>query len=194
MPVRPILGHAIVDSEGRSVRHLRVFCGRLGYSLSLDECRECPAYLHTTEDEHIECRADGPGPTDDAPVPSHDRAGSAELPRLLCVRDDVPGHELARLLADGSTPFVLVIDENGHAIGTVWATATVDALEVLARDLMTTPVIASETTTVRSALLQMASSHLRAISLVTQDGTPVGLLRDVDALAMWTALRRRQKP
>jgi CBS domain-containing protein len=193
MPVRPILRHAIVDADGQSVRRLRIFCARLGHSMELDTCKSCPAFLTTVEDERIECRADGPGPIDDAPpaVNVDGPAGAAPLPKLLCVRDDVPSMEVARLLSDGDVPFVLVVDAEGRAIGTVWATADLVPVEALARDLMTMPVIASETTSVRDALLQMAGAHLRAISIVTSDGAPVGLLRDVDALQMWTSLRRR---
>jgi CBS domain-containing protein len=193
MPVRPILGHAIVDSNGRSVRRLRVFCARLGHSLDYEACKTCPAYRATVDGNRIECRADGPGP-DEEPSCSHriDAAGAAPMPKLVCVREDVPATELSRLLADG-TPFVLVVGEDGRAIGTVWGNGDAELAEIgaLARDLMTSPTIAPETTSIRAALLQMASAHLRAVSIVTSDGSPVGLLRDVDALGMWTALRRR---
>jgi hypothetical protein len=55
---------------------------------------------------------------------------------------------------------------------------------------MTSPGAAGETSTVRTVLLQMAASHRRWLPIVSHDGTPVGVVRDVDALHAWT-LRSR---
>jgi hypothetical protein len=199
--VRPLLGHSIVHADGRRVRSLRVFCARIARTLSLEACERCPAFREHVEDEsedgHIECVADGPGPTPHSrpPAADHDGAGALVSCAPPSVRVDVSARDVATLLAETGAPYMLVVDEENHVVGAIWSTAahlSGVAPGATAVELMTTARVASERATIHATLLQMATSHLRWISIVADDGTPVGVLRDVDALRAW-ARRRSAK-
>jgi CBS-domain-containing membrane protein len=177
-----------------------VFCARLGRTLDLHTCTRCPAFLEVardaSEDGHVECLADGAGPTPSArprELTCQDGAGALATASPPCVREDVGARSVARLLIDTGAPYVLVVDAGDRVVGAVWSTAALDpALEpgATAAEVMTTAQVASEVTTIHATLLRMAASHLRSMAIVADDGTPVGVLRDVDALRAWARRRR----
>jgi hypothetical protein len=196
VPRRPILVHSIVSANGSQTRHPRVFCSRLAQSLSLEDCRACPAFLvekPSQEGEVIECRPDGPGPGG-APPASFGRshAGAiAACSELVCVHGSVNALAVMELLHEERIPFVLVLDDDGRVVGAVWPSALIEDEDATARDVMTNHGATEESSSVRAALLQMASSHRRYLPVVAGDGSPVGVVRDVDALRAWT--RRAQE-
>lgn len=193
---RPVLSHTVVYGDGRSVRRLRVFCGRLGQSMDLDACARCAAFLEVNEEGSPEviCRTDGPGPMggDERVEGAAYRVGALAVQAPLCVRDDVTTRDARALFRSHRPPFLLVVDAFDHVVGVVFpaSLARVDVEALTVRDVMTTAGAAEETLSVDDALFAMAHTHRRALVIVDGEGTPVGSLRDVDALRMWTSRRR----
>jgi CBS domain-containing protein len=195
---RPVLEHSVVHPDGTHERRRRVFCGRLGRSMPLTECTRCPAFLEEIGEEgadaRIECSAEGPGPEDEVHAPrSDDPAAELVSQTLLCVNEHVLARAVVRLLEERGMPFILVVDEEGLVIGAIHAVnlQRLVAPTDRARDVMTSPGTAGEATSVRAALLEMAASHRRHIPIVSHDGVPVGVVRDVDALHAWSIKKPR---
>lgn len=199
---RPLLTQTVVHGDGRTSRSLRVFCGRLGRSMALDECSRCAAFLAVESDDdargHVRCRAEGPGPNaDDLRVPDAGfRAGAHASSAPLCVREEVTPLAVRALFRAHHPPFVVVVGDDGHVVGLV----TEEAVAHLApgaktlRELMTSAGAANEALSIDAALVEMALSHRRSLVVVDASGTPVGSLRDVDALHAWTKRRRSERP
>jgi hypothetical protein len=189
-----VLAHSIVDASGRERRRLRVFCGRAGHSIDLDACRRCSAFVEVVEGDGqsgwVHCF-----PERTRLGPSETHAGSLVYGSPVCVHEDVRFSALRKLVVERELPFVLVVDASDHVAGTVWP-RQLDGPSprgACARDVMTKACTAAEACSIRDALLHMAMAHLRWLPIVAPDGTPVGMLRDVDALQVW-ARERASRP
>ncbi len=192
---RPVLGRAIVDSTGREVRRLRVFCTRARRSTDLEACQRCPAFVELASDGGADgCVACVPLSGDSRSVDTD--AGSLIREPPLCVGADVAIAAIRPLIAARSVPFVLVVNDAEQVVGILWPSRLDRRTPAgaLARDVMSVPWTAHEAAPIREALVLMATAHLRSLPIVAPDGTPVGVLRDVEALRAWVALRRLRWP
>jgi hypothetical protein len=102
---------------------------------------------------------------------------------------------LRKLVAEREVPFILVVSDVEHVIGMIWPIRLELPMPpgALASDVMTSACTAAEFTSIRQVLLFMATAHLRWLPIIAPDGTPLGVLRDVEALRAWVASRPKPR-
>ena len=179
----PVLRLVVLGPEPREPSE-RVFCRRRGESLTLSDCRQCEAWVGDAEDAVVCVSPPEPPPED--PEGERTAVGSVLCRGATVLADGTTLDEARLLLQDGST--AAVVDESGRVIGTVDASALTGPWLDLARIHASCTI--TESTPVRGALRLLASAHLREATIVTSDGEPIGIFRDVDGL-FWLARARR---
>jgi CBS domain-containing protein len=184
----PILRLHVLSREGTYSASDRVFCRYRHASVPVEECVNC-----------IRCDAirAGSAPTVDCTIP--DAPPGAEVGTLLCtgatvLEQSAPLRDALRLLHNENRHSIAVVDDDKRLVGIVHEMAFVRPPAPRRADedvtvAMSTAIALHERTPVRIALRLLASSHLREATVVSSDGTPLGIFRDVDGLH-WIARAR----
>ena len=84
-----------------------------------------------------------------------------------------------------------VIDEGGSVVGVVDEMRCRESLGPTAASVMSSKLSLDALTPVRRAVELMAAAHLREVTVLDDEGRPLGVLRDVDAL-LWLANAKRR--
>lgn len=196
---RPIVA-CRVEHDGAATLHLRVYCPRDGASVPVRACEACAAHIELpagAESGFVRC-----GPTADeacqhlAETPP---IGALVTAPVHAVRESASLSSAAALLADAGAQPVLVVDPSGACVGAlsrmeVLRRAQRFALDagdrsLSAHDAMGEATVAMETASVRAVLRKMAVHRLRFLAIVAEDGTPLGVISDIEALRIFSALR-----
>lgn len=189
----PILRLDVLAPDGTPTPEHRVFCRLKRQSVRVDACRGCV---------HCDAVTDGRAPSVDCSIPirpldhADDPAGErVDVGTLLC-RGTVVLSESAALgralglLHEEDRRSLPVVDENSVLVGLVHEAAFVGrrgpVRTVLVSAVMSTAIAVHERTPVRVALKLLAANHLREITVVSKEGVPLGVFRDVEGLR-WIA-------
>jgi predicted transcriptional regulator len=192
----PILRLEVLGSDGKSTSEHRVFCQLERESVQVETCCACV---------HCDAITEGPAPSVECSLPvrplepADDPTGeSMEVGTMLCRGTVVLAASTTlrcavRLLNEENRRSVAVVDENGVLVGLVYATRFLNALDpartAVVSATMSTPIAVDESTPVRVALRLLAANHLREATVISRDGVPIGVFRDVDGLR-WIARAR----
>lgn len=197
--LRPILA-CRVESDGTSTVHMRVYCPRAGASVPVRTCEACAAHIALPEGEGrgaVRCGPEGEEACER--VAEAPPIGALVQAPVRAVEAGAPLSSAAAMMSEAGAEPVLVVDITGVCVGTL------SRMEVLrrarrailpgdepfaARDVMAEARVVMESTSVHEVLRTMAVHRLRFLAIVTEDGTPLGLVSDVEALRLHTALRR----
>ena len=195
----PILRLEILAADGTSAEECRVFCRLQRKSVRVEDCCSCV---------HCDAITDGTSgaPSVNCTIPvsphtaAHDPTGdSTEVATVLCT-----GTVVVSASANLSVAFALlraedrravaIVDKNHVLVGLVHETAFI-GLRTGAHHgpiggAMSTAMALHEGTPVRAALRLLAASHLREATVVSGEGTPIGVFKDVDGLR-WIAREQR---
>ena len=193
----PILRLEVLEADGTRTSDHRVFCRLQRSSVRVDECCECV---------HCDAVTDGATPSVDCSIPvrplepADDPNGeSIEVGTLLCrgtvvVAESASAGRALRILREEDRRSVAIVDAGNHLVGLVHESGfmgrTGPVRVGLVTASMSTAVAVHERTPVRVALKLLAASHLREATVVSDDGIPIGVFRDVDGLR-WLAGARR---
>jgi CBS domain-containing protein len=186
----PILRLDVLAPDGTTASEHRVFCRQQHQSVRVEECCECV---------HCDAVIDGPSPSVECSIPDRplapgdDPTGErVEVGTLLrhgtVALSEAAGVGRARgLLCSGDRRSVPIVDASCVLVGLVHdvgapASDRVDAVSAV----MSSALAVLERTPVRVALKLLAASHLREATVVSRQGIPIGVFRDVDGLR-WIA-------
>jgi CBS domain-containing protein len=185
----PILRLEVLDSDGTHTAEHRVFCKLQRTSVLVDECCECV---------HCESVTDGVTPSVDCAIPveplePHDdpRGENIEVGTLLCsgtlvLSESATAGRALRMLREQDRRSVAIVDSKHvlvgvvHEAGFLGRTGPVRVSSV--GSAMSSAVAVHERTPVRVALRLLAANHLREATVVSDEGIPIGVFRDVDGL------------
>jgi predicted transcriptional regulator len=107
---------------------------------------------------------------------------------ILC-KPDTPLQEVVRVMADTGVHAVMVADSEGQPpVGVVSHTDAIahygeDLTEIQTCDVMTTGVVGiSDGATVGEAAKRLLESNIHRLLVVSEDGTPLGILSTTDII------------
>jgi CBS domain-containing protein len=189
----PILRLEVVEADGTRTTDHRVFCRLQRSSIRVDECCDCV---------HCDVVKDGEAPSVDCTIPvrpldpADDPQGeSIEVGTLLCrgtvvLAEGASAGRALRLLREEDRRSVAIVSAGNVLVGVVHEAGFMGRMGPArvgsVGAAMSTAVAVHERTPVRVALKLLAASHLREATVVSDDGVPIGVFRDVDGLR-WLA-------
>jgi CBS domain-containing protein len=195
----PILRLEVVGEGGAAQGSHRVFCRLRRQSVPLEVCTAC---------FHSDAIKPGPTPTVECtvtlapdqvtPDPRGDRTevGALLSGGTVVVDQSASLREALRLMQASGRRSIAVVDDEQVLVGLVHETTLLDRAarpgsalasrlppaDGDATSMMSSALVVHEATPVRAALRLLASAHLREATVVTPDGRPIGVFRDVDGL------------
>ncbi|MBS2018810.1 MAG: CBS domain-containing protein [Deltaproteobacteria bacterium] len=196
----PVLRLDVLDENGVARHEHRVFCRLQRSSVLVEECCSC---LHCDEIK------DGPNPTVNCtmPIPPDDPAkdpagDTTEIGTLLCcgtvvIAASSPLTQAFTVLHTEGRRSVPIVDSHHVLVGILHDTGFLGR-RLLGKDSVITAAMSSavalhERTPVRTALKFLAANHLREATVVSDEGKPIGVFRDIDGLH-WLTLARGSEP
>jgi CBS domain-containing protein len=174
----PILHLEVVGADGTRASAHRVYCGLRGQSVSVGVCCAC-----------VRCEAivGGPAPAVECtlPVGEGERAvvvGQVLGSGTLAVDEESSVEDALRLLYASGRQELPVVDAS-HVVVGVARERELGANRSFALSFATSsPLVVRESISVDEALRLLASAHLREVTVVGEDGVPIGVFRDVEGL------------
>ncbi len=189
----PILRLEVVAADGTRGAEHRVFCRNRRESVRVEHCCECVLCDEITS---------GPSPSVNCSLPDRppnhadDPAGESIDVGALLRNGSVALHQSSTvgralgLLREEDRRSVGVVDNDNVLVGLVHEAGFVGRLGPPRTGIvgasMSSAIAVNERTPVRVALKLLAANHLREATVVTRDGIPLGVFRDVDGLR-WIA-------
>lgn len=197
----PILSTEVLGIDGDQHSHLRVFCDVRSRSIPLDVCRACPSCTSISAGENggpalVRCAPD----LEDVEPVALSPSGRAVHRGVVAVDEDVLVRDVVALFAKRKVRIVVVTNAAGRAKGVVhesqllreihdytyagdmtrlgWTSATLEP----ASAIMFPAAKVFEGEPLRFAVESMSNGHQRQLLVVDEEGLPVGVLVDVDAL------------
>lgn len=167
-------------------RHSTVFCPGRRQSIPVAECAACQ-HVHEVAEHQVECSPpESPLAkllAEDPRVGGGASTGEAMGTVTVCARVETPAGVVAGALARERVLAAIVEDEWGRLAGIVErpeaeAAPPTECLHGIVR--VVTPV--HEATPLASVIARMVHERARALPVVDDEGRPVGLLSDLDAL------------
>jgi len=193
----PILRLEVLAPDGTRDVESRVFCRLQHKSVVVDECCSCV---------HCDAIVGGAKPSVDCTIPvvplpaADDPTGErTEVGMLLCtgtvvVAESATLHAALAVLRAEDRRAVAIVDDRHVLVGLVHETAFLRRRPGQAHGAiggaMSTAIAVHERTPVRVALRMLAAHHLREATVISDEGTPIGLFRDVDGLRWISAAAR----
>ncbi len=191
----PILRLEVIGADGSRSSDHRVYCRHRRTAVSVESCCGCVHCDEITGGDEPSVRCSIPShPLDHQDDPAGERVDVGALLRVgpVVVRQSAPLGAALDLIAYDSRHSVAVVDDTNALVGIIheadlaahpgrWAHAET------ASDVMSgRHVTVDERTPVRVALRVLAAHHLREVTVITSEGVPLGVFRDVDGLR-WIA-------
>jgi CBS domain-containing protein len=130
------------------------------------------------------------------PTGEHTEIGALLRAGTMVIAQSATVGAAVRLMNSKDLRSVAIVDEHDVLVGVVRESGFLGrsrASESALQLAMSTPLAVHEQTPVRLALRMLAANHLREITVVAEDGTPIGVFRDVDGLH-WIAVARGAIP
>jgi hypothetical protein len=193
----PILRLEVLEADGTRTHDHRVYCRLQRSSIRVDACCECV---------HCDAITDGERPSVDCSIPvrplapgDDPKGESIEVGTLLCrgtvvLAESTSTGRALKMLREEDRRSVAIVDAGNVLIGVVHEAGFMGRMGPVrvgtVTASMSTAVAVHERTPVRVALKLLAASHLREATVVSDDGVPIGVFRDVDGLR-WLAGARQ---
>jgi CBS domain-containing protein len=193
----PILRLEVLEADGTRTSDHRVFCRLQRSSIRVDECCECV---------HCDAVTEGDQPSVDCSIPvrpldpADDPQGeSIEVGTLLCtgtvvLAETASAGRALRLLREEDRRSVAIVNADSVLVGVVHEAGFMGRMGPVrvgsVGAAMSTAVAVHERTPVRVALKLLAASPLREATVVSDDGVPIGVFRDVDGLRWLSGARQ----
>lgn len=191
-----ILRLEVIGPDGTRTTDHRVFCQLQHRSIRVDTCCSCV---------HCDAVTSGDVPSVDCSIPVSPRVPaddpSGELievgtvlagPTIVVSRGATIGHALGVLHAEDRRA-VGIVDDDGILVGLVHEAKFMGhrrgSRDGVVSAAMSTAIAIHESTPVRTALKLLAANHLREATVVTDEGIPLGIFRDVDGLQFIVSAR-----
>jgi CBS-domain-containing membrane protein len=208
---RPVLVRRILRRDGTENVGFSVYCTEDGHALDLDACRACAVCdgVFAADDGAAEVRCRPRSTPPEAP-------GGLMRGAITCVEEDVTSAQITPLFLERGVETVLVVDADGHLMGTIRSgdlaraasaphipgldpeLALVALRETSARfaelradALMSTAVRIDDGDDLERAVRKLARAHARELVIISRDGEPVGVVRDVDIVRAVARLRQK---
>jgi len=170
-----------------------------GPSATVECCRfSLPMARSASEPPASDARLQGPGAVEVAAMLP---VGLSIVRTVVCIAHDAPLSVAMRALAmDRSAYGVAVVDENDRFMGTLGRTTASRAYLHSESDRAADHLTAAwcsvhERESLGNAFAAMTAKHAREITVLSEDGVLVGVLRDVDALRFVSFVSRTgQRP
>lgn len=184
----PILRLEVLGPDGTVTTDHVVFCQSQHRSVRVEECTRCV---------HCDSISEDPSPTVECTIPmtplpraEDPRGERIEVGNVLCrgtvvVSDTVRLAEAIAVLRYGDRRSVAIVDDRHVMVGLVHdgdPSRRLGRMAELVGAVMTTSIAIDEATPVRVALKVLAANHLREATVISQNGVPIGVFRDVDGL------------
>ena len=189
----PVLRLDVLAPDGTRAAQHRVFCQLQRRSVEVDACCACV---------HCDAVTDGAAPSVDCSIPvrpneaADDPDGeSMEVGTLLCrgmvvLTESASVGQALGVLRVEERRSLAVVDAGGVLVGVVHEAGFMGRMDRSRMDVvsavMSSAVAVHERTPVRVALKLLAANHLREATVVSDDGIPIGVFKDVDGLR-WIA-------
>ena len=201
MRQHPVLLSEVIGVDGQRRYRLSVFCDVRNHSVPLEVCKACPSCIAVNGGE-----LDGSGCVRCAPpeesVPSTLAPAGRALHRgVIAVDEAVLVRDIVALFVERRLRLVVVTDVDGRAGGVVHESQLLRQIQDQARAranatrlgwesmhlepasaLMRPAATIAESIPLRTALAAMSDAHQRQLLVLDEQGRPVGVLFDVDAL------------
>lgn len=191
-----VLRLEVIGSDDQRAVDYRVFCRLQRRSVRVETCCCCV---------HCDAVTDGSEPTVDCTIPvspvkpTDDPSGELievgtllSGPTLAVSRGASLGDALEVLRAEDRRA-VAIVDDTGTLVGLVHEATFMShrraSREGVVGAAMSRAIAIHESTPVRTALKLLAANHLREAIVVTDEGVPLGVFRDVDGLQHIVAAR-----
>lgn len=191
-----ILRLEVIGPDGtRSTDH-RVFCQLQHRSIRVETCCSC---FHCDEvtsgaEPSVDCTIPV-APREPADDPSGELIEVGTLltgPTVVVSRGATIGHALG-VLRNEDRRAVGIVDDEGILVGLVHEARFMGhrrgGRDGVVSAAMSTAIAIHESTPVRTALKLLAANHLREATVVTDEGIPLGVFRDVDGLQFIVSAR-----
>lgn len=191
----PILNAEWIRTDGARQVASRVHCDVRGRAVSVDTCREC-LFCVAADDGEVCC-----SPAPELLTITTPTAGAALNRGAFVVDKDVLIRDVVTLFVENKLRMLVVADASGRAQGLVHESRLVREIQDAAQacphsirlgwdatskepasSVTSMPVTVVESVPLRDALERMATTHRRQLLVVDEQGFPIGLLCDVDAL------------
>lgn len=195
----PLLRLDVLASDGSCRAEHRVFCRLKSQSVRAEACCEC---VHCDEviagrTPSVDCSVPV-RPLERADDPEGDRVEVGTLLRVGtgALRESATLSQALSMLHADDRRSVAVVDESSALVGIVHEAGFVGlrgpfhTMQVGAS--MSTPIAVHERTPVRVALRFLAATHLREVMVVSKDGIPLGVFKDVEGLRWIAGTRDRR--
>lgn len=192
----PILRLEVLAADGTRADELRVFCRSKRSSVRVEDCSSC-VHCDGINDAllSVDCTIELPA---SAALPDHtgDRTevGTTLSTGTVVLAASATVGVAAALLRAEDRRAVAIVDAQNVLIGLVHEMSFVGlrpaALRGPVSGPMSTAIALHEATPVRAALRLLAAHHLREATVVSDEGTPIGVFRDVDGLRWIVAARQ----
>ncbi|HVH45863.1 MAG TPA: CBS domain-containing protein [Labilithrix sp.] len=196
----PILRLEVLASDGTRTTDDRVFCRQRHRSVPVDTCTacfRCESILAAPEPA-VHCAIVlGDAEREPDPLGSREAVGGILSSGTVALGPGNTMGEALRVLRGEDRRSVAIVDAKHSVVGVVHegmlaATARrLGGLEGGAISAMSGAVVIHESVPVRRALGLLAAAHLREATVVDDEGLPIGVLHDVDALRWLIAARKR---
>lgn len=193
----PILHLDVLEADGTRTRDHRVYCRLQRASIRVDACCECV---------HCDAITDGAAPSVDCTIPirplspgDDPKGENIEVGTLLCqgtvvLAESTPTGRALKMLREEDRRSIAIVDAGNVLIGVVHEAGFMGRMGPVRAGTVTasmsSAVAVHERTPVRVALKLLAASHLREATVVSDEGVPIGVFRDVDGLR-WLAGARQ---
>ncbi len=212
---RAVRARWVLQGDGSVRRTLTVQCDPKGQTVYAEGCKDCQCFVALRAPRPgrggvIYCRATSDAAEHEAAA---DTVGELMERDVVCVREDVDGDAVARLLLGRDLSAVPVIDEEGRPRGVIshtdllraacdpdqvgassdgpfdWPSRVLPSPATTAAEVMT-PLAFSvrEATRVTAAAALMAMESVHRLPVVDADGAVIGVLSSLD-VARWVARR-----
>ena len=191
----PILTAERIRTSGEREVESRVYCDVRRRSVSVDTCRQC-LFCVAEQGNEVRC-----APAPELLPASALSAGAALSRGAVVIDEDVLVRDVVTLFVEKRPRMLVVADGSGRAQGVIHESRLVREIQDAAHagprplrlgwdatslepasSITSTPVTVVESEPLREALLKMANARQRQLLVVDEQGHPIGLLWDVDAM------------
>jgi CBS domain-containing protein len=209
MRQHPVLLSEVIGVDGARRYRRSVFCDVRRHSVPLEVCQGCPDRVSVTGSELAGSGCVRCAPPDESIPTFLAPAGRALHRGVIAVDEDVLIRDVVTLFVERGVRLVVVTNVDGRVGGVVHESQLLREIQDHARSvasatrlgwesvalepasaLMLPAATIAESIPLRTALAAMTNAHQRHLLVLNEDGFPVGVLFDVDALH---ALYRRDE-
>jgi CBS domain-containing protein len=201
MRQHPVLVSEVIGVDRTPRYRLSVFCDVRLHSVPLEVCQACPSCVAITGSELEGSGCVRCAPPDESVPSTLAPTGRALHRGVIAVDEAVLVRDIVVLFVERGLRLVVITDVDGRAAGVVYESQLLHQIQDHAHSrvgatrlgweamdlepasaLMRAAPSIAENIPLRTALAAMATAHQRQLLVLDEQGFPVGVLFDVDAL------------